>query len=116
MTKSSTEAELVGISDAIGQIIWTRNFLLSQGYNIPPATIFEDNLSTMSLIKNGRSNSERTRHIAIRFFFVSDKINEKEIQIEYISTKNQVADLLTKPLQGESFVYLRNLLLNWYEK
>ena len=116
MTKSSTEAELVGISDAIGQIIWTRNFLIAQGYNLPPASIFEDNMSTIAMIKNGKSNSERTRHIAIRFFFVSDKLNEKEIHIEYISTKNQVADLLTKPLQGETFIYLRNLLLNWYEK
>jgi hypothetical protein len=116
MTKSSTEAELVGISDAIGQIIWTRNFLMSQGYTVPPATILEDNLSTISLVNNGKSNSERTRHIAIRFFFISDKINEKEIKIEYVSTFEQIADILTKPLQGEAFTKLRNMLLNWYEK
>jgi hypothetical protein len=114
MTKSSTEAELVGVSDAIGQIIWTRNFLIAQGYNIAPATVLEDNMSTIALIKNGKSNSERTRHIAIRFFFVTDKINEKEIKIEYVSTFDQIADILTKPLQGEAFIKLRNMLLNWY--
>ena len=116
MTKSSTEAELVRTNDAIGQKVWTRNFLISQGYNITPATILEDNLSTISLVKNGKSNSERTRHIAIRFFFLSDKMNEKEIKIEYVRTFEQIADILTKPLQGEAFITLRNMLLNWYEK
>ena len=84
--------------------------------DLPAATILEDNLSTISLVRNGKSNSERTRHIAIRFFFISDKINEKEIKIEYVSTIDQIADILTKPLQGEAFMKLRNMLLNWYEK
>jgi hypothetical protein len=51
MTKSSTEAELVAISDVIGQVIWMRNFLEAQGYKLPPVKMFEDNLSTIALIK-----------------------------------------------------------------
>jgi hypothetical protein len=44
MTKSSTEAELVATSDAIGQAIWTKNFLEAQGYNLPPIKLLEDNM------------------------------------------------------------------------
>jgi hypothetical protein len=51
-TKSSTEAELVAISDIIGQVVWMTNFLEAQGYKLPPPKMFEDNLSTIALIKN----------------------------------------------------------------
>ena len=45
-TKSSTEAELVGESDAMTQVIWTREFLLAQGYNLGPAVVKQDNQSS----------------------------------------------------------------------
>ena len=113
-TKSSAESELVGLSDSTGQIVWTRNFLISQGYDIGPATIYQDNQSTMALIKNGKSSNERTRHIAIRFFFVSDRVSSNEIKLQYMDTEHMLADVLTKPLQGELFRRLRDQLLNWY--
>jgi hypothetical protein len=112
-TKSSTEAELVGVSDALSQVIWTRDFLLEQGYDMGPARVFQDNLSTIALAERGNSNAERTRHIAIRFFFVKDRIEAGEVAMEHLSTTMMVADLLTKPLQGEQFRRLRKFLLNW---
>jgi hypothetical protein len=113
MTKSSTEAELVAISDVLSQIIGIKNFLEDQGYKMSPAKLFEDNMSTISLVKSGKSNSNRTRHIAIRFFFVSDRVNQNEIEIEYLPTGSMIADILTKPLQGNLFRMLRDQLLNW---
>jgi hypothetical protein len=113
-TKSSTEAELVGLSDGSGQVLWTCNFLAGQGYDVQPAVIFQDNKSTIQLINNGQSNSERTRHIALRFFFVADKVRSKEIRLEYLSTDAMLADFLSKPLQGKKFIQFRNQLLNWY--
>jgi len=107
-TKSSAESELVGLSDSTGQIVWARNFLLSQGYEVGPAIIYQDNQSTMALIKNGKSSNERTRHTAIRFFFVSDRVNSNEIKLQYMETENMLADILTKPLQGELFRRLRD--------
>jgi hypothetical protein len=68
MTKSSTEAELVALSDSLPQIIWTRNFVLSQNIKINQVKLYEDNESTIRLIQNGRSTSARTRHIDIRYF------------------------------------------------
>jgi len=112
-TKSSTEAELVGLSDSTNQIIWVRNFLEEQGYHLPPAKVYQDNMSTIALIKNGKSGSDKTRHIAVRFFFVADKVKNGEIVIEYLNTGEMLADILTKPLQGSLFEKLRNQLLNW---
>jgi histone deacetylase 1/2 len=114
-TKSSTEAELVSLSDMTGQIIWTRNFLEGQGYKMPPAKVYQDNMSTIALVRNGKSNNNRTRHIAIRYFFVADKVRAGEISIEYLPTGHMIADILTKPLQGEQFLKLRKQLLNWSE-
>jgi hypothetical protein len=111
-TKSSTEAELVGLSDGLSLVIWARNFLEAQGYEMPPATVFQDNMSTIAMLKNGRPTSDRTRHINIRFFFVCDRQAAGEINVEYKPTKEMLADILTKPLQGELFVQLRNELLN----
>jgi hypothetical protein len=113
-TKSSSEAELVALSDNANQVIWVRNFLIDQGYKMEPATIYEDNMSTIAMIKNGGSNSTRTRHIAIRFYFVTDRVKNKEIKIEYMCTGDMLADILTKPLQGALFVKLRDKLLNWH--
>ena len=115
VTKSSTESELVGLSDSVGQTIWTRNFLgpEGQGYKMGPATVYEDNMSTIKLAEKGRSTSERTRHISIRYFFIKDRISAGEIQIEHLSTKDMIADMLTKPLQGELFRAMRKQLLNW---
>mmetsp|Transcript_18891 Transcript_18891/g.27102 ORF Transcript_18891/g.27102 Transcript_18891/m.27102 type:complete len:180 (+) Transcript_18891:74-613(+) len=113
MTKSSTESELVGLSDTLPMVIWVRNFLLEQGYNVNPAIIYQDNMSTIAMAKKGKSTNERTRHINIRYFFVKDKIESEEVTIEYLQTDEMIADLLTKPLQGEKFRRLRNLALNW---
>jgi hypothetical protein len=112
VTKSSTESELVGLSDSSGSIIWMRNFLLCQGFSLGPATVMQDNKSTMALVANARSNSARTRHIAIRYFFVSDRVQQGELKIEYLPTGDMIADILTKPLVGEQFKKLRKALLN----
>ena len=111
-TRSSTESELVALSDSITQVIWARNFLLQQGYKIQPGKVYQDNKSTMALVKNGKSNSERTKHIAARFYFVKDRVEAGDIQIEYMSTENMIADIMTKPLNGAAFERMRNLLLN----
>jgi hypothetical protein len=65
-TKSSTEGKLVGVSDAMGQILWTRYFFEAQGYPIHDSVVYQDNQSAMLLEKNGRaSSSKQTCHINI---------------------------------------------------
>ena len=79
-----------------------------------PATIYQDNMWTIALVKNGKSNSDRTRHIAIRFLFVADRVASEEIKIEYMPKGEMLADILSKPLQGALFMKPRDKLLNWY--
>jgi ribosomal protein L24E len=112
VSKSSTEAELIALSDNGSQVIWTREFLKAQGYEMEPTTIFQDNMSTIAMMQRGRSNSERTRHVNIRFFWLKDRQDSGEIKIEYLPTKEMIADIMTKPLQGDAFTYMRGLLLN----
>jgi hypothetical protein len=66
-SKSSTEAELVGISDVLlVQVIWTQYFLEAQGYFVKDSIVYQDNQRAMLMEKNGRASSgKRTRHINI---------------------------------------------------
>jgi hypothetical protein len=111
-TKSSTEAELVGVDDATTLILWTKLFLEAQGYNISRNVIHQDNKSAILLERNGkRSSSKRTRAINIRYFFVTDQLEKKNLEIRYLPTKHMIGDFFTKPLQGKQFTYFRNLIL-----
>jgi hypothetical protein len=113
VSKSSTEAELIALSDSASSVIWVRNFLEAQGYKMPPAEVYQDNTSTMAMIAAGMPTSNRTRHISIRFFFVKDRVASGELDISYMPTIDMVGDILTKPLQGELFLKLRKELLNY---
>ena len=112
VSKSSTEAELIAISDGLSQAIWMRNLLKEQGYEMKPIKLFQDNQSTITLIKKGKSTSERTRHVDLRYFFVADRVKSKEVQVEYKPTKDMLADLHTKPLQGSLFRQMRGEVMN----
>lgn len=112
-TKSSTETELVAVDDKLGDILWMRYFLESQGYTIDENIIYQDNMSTLSLEKNGRvSGSSRTKHIRAKYFLVNDKYKAKEIDLQYCPTERMWADVLTKPLQGSKFREMRSILMN----
>ena len=110
-TRSSTEAELVGVSDALTTIIWLRDFLLDQGYDVGPAVLYQDNMSTIAMLSNGSGSNERTRHINIKFFFAHDRIEKGEVVVKYMPTDDMLADMLTKPIQGEKFKLMRNRIL-----
>lgn len=114
-TKSSTEAEIVALSDKLGEVIWVRNFLQHQTsgsrFNAP-AIIYQDNTSAMALIDRGKTMNSATKHINIRFFFVKDRVLSGDVVIRYLSTQQMIADILTKPLQGKAFHDLRASLLN----
>ena len=104
VTKSSTEAELVGLSDSANQGIHVRNFLIAQGYTLGPTIIYQDNMSCVALVERGRSAAERTRHIDIRYFWVKERVDTGEAIILHMGTEDMYANLLTKPLQGSQFI------------
>lgn len=103
-TKSSTESELVGVSDYVPYSIWTGMFLEAQGYKLKQNIIYQDNQSAIKMEKNGRNScTGRSRHINIRYFFVKDRVDKGELEIEYCPTLEMLADYYTKPLQGGLF-------------
>ena len=76
VTKSSTEAELVGLSDTASQAIHMRNFVIAQGYDVGPVIIYQDIMSCMALMKRGEPCSDRSRHINIRHFWLCEKVDD----------------------------------------
>ena len=91
--KSSSEAELVGVDDCMSQILWTNYFVKAQGYDINDTMVYQDNRSAILLKKNGRrSSSQRTKHINVRYFFVTDRIQKNKVRIEYCPTDAMVSD------------------------
>jgi hypothetical protein len=112
-TRSSTEAELVAANDVMAQLLWTQHFLRDQGYTSTETRLYQDNQSAILLEKNGRaSSSKRTRHLDIRYFFITDRVANKELTIEYCPTEEMIADFFTKPLQGSLFRRLRDVNMN----
>jgi hypothetical protein len=93
-------------------MLWTRHFLLSQGYGIVESLLLKDNKSLILLEQNGKASSgKHTRHINIQYFFITDQVNRKEIRIGWCPTKKMVADFMTKPLQGSHFRNLRDYIM-----
>ena len=110
VTKSSTEAEIVGVSDDMGSNLGLMYLMEEQGYDIKPLILYQDNTSAITLMEKGRSTSQRTKHIATRYFFVKDRISS-EIKLVHMGTKNMIADSYTKPLQGELFRGMRDKIM-----
>ena len=107
---STAEAEYVSLCFATQEAIWLRQLLTDIGQ--PPAdatVIWEDNQAAISLAKNPVFHA-RTKHIDTRYHFIREELQNGVISLKYISTKQMVADILTKPLAKTLFVELRHTL------
>ena len=113
--KSSCESEIIGLSDGISEVLGCREFMIYQGYNASPATIYEDNTSVIDLIQAGRPTSHRSRHMKARYFFLKDYIEAEEIILRHLGTDAMLADYLTKPLSTAKFVTFRDTVLGLME-
>jgi hypothetical protein len=115
-TRSSTEAELVGVDDCMPAICWTRYFVQAQGWDVQENILYQDNKSAILLEKNGKASSgKRTKHINIRYYFVTDRVGQKELTIEWCPTGDMVADFMTKPTQGATFRKFRDQIMGVVE-
>jgi hypothetical protein len=111
-TKSSTEAEVVGLSDYIPYTIWLVQFLTAQGYTLQTNHVYQDNQSAIKMERNGKAScTGNSRHIHIRYFFVKDRVDKGEFTIGFCPTSNMLADFFTKPLNGSLFQKFKAVLL-----
>jgi hypothetical protein len=103
-TKSLTETEIIALHDKLSDVIWMRYFVECQGYDVDKRIIFQDNMSALSLEKNGRIlPPKRTKHIKAKYFLIKDYHVTGEVDLRYCPTGRMWADVLTKPLQGQMF-------------
>nr|GEY32329.1 copia protein [Tanacetum cinerariifolium] len=103
---STTEAEYVSVGKACQQAIWMKQALVDYGVRLDDIPITRVNKGAIDLSKILVQHS-RTKHIEIHHHFLRDNVQKGNISIENISSKDNIADILTKPLKRETFNYLR---------
>ncbi|CAN1759561.1 Retrovirus-related Pol polyprotein from transposon RE2 [Linum perenne] len=107
VSRSSTEAEYRALATAASEILWLASLLHEIGFTpTSPPTIWCDNIGATYLTKNPVYHS-RSKHLEIDFHFVRERVAAKQLHIAYISSKDQIADTLTKSLPAPRFTTLR---------
>ncbi|CAN0444816.1 unnamed protein product, partial [Ectocarpus fasciculatus] len=110
VTRSSTESEIVALSDGITQVMWFKLWMGEEGHSVAPIKVYQDNEAVLKLMRSPRRTNQRTKHLDVRFFYARDLEKARDIELVWLPTKHMVADLLTKPLQGSLFKTLSNKL------
>ena len=113
-SRSSTETEQIGTSEYLPKNIYFQMFFEGQGYKLRTNYLCKDNESEMKLINNGVDSATwNSKHIGVKFFWVTDRIEDGQIEVQYCPTKQMVADYYSKPLQGALFHIFRNAIMGW---
>eukprot|EP00253_Pinus_taeda_P027711 PITA_27711 len=104
---SIAEVEYVAAASSCTQLLWMMQTLQDiQITCTPPISILCDNTSAISISKNPVIHS-KTKHIPIKYHFLREQVLEQKVKLEYVPSKEQVADIFNKPLPRETFEYLR---------
>jgi hypothetical protein len=104
---STTKAEYIVAGHCCAQLLWMRQTLRDYGYKLSKVPLLCDNESAIRMADNPIEHN-RTKHIDIRYHFLRDHQQKGDIEIAYVSTHNQLADIFTKPLDEKTFSKLRN--------
>ena len=110
-SKSSTEAEIIAVSDGMNIPLWLADFLRWHGHDAQPVRLEQDNQSCITLLTKGRSTAETTRFKLIRMYWISDYVRNGAILIVYVPTDHMTSDCLIKPLTGPTFQKDTNKLM-----
>jgi hypothetical protein len=97
-------------SQASCEALWFRKMLVGLfGVQLRPTVIYCDNQSCIKLSENPVFH-DRSKNIEIRYHFIFDYVQRGAMELQYISTQEQVADILTKALNMDKFVFFRDKL------
>ena len=115
VAQSSCEAELYAEAAAINEVIWLRGLLAELGLRSEkPSLIIGDNQGTIALSKNG-VKSERTKHVDVKFHFITEEVNKKTVELKWVPSEKQQADIFTKALAKPLFEKFRGELMSQLE-
>ena len=110
VTCSTCEAEYIAASDTSREVLSWRMLLAEIGYDMSaPTMLYCDNQSAIALTKDD-VHHQRTKHIDIRYHFIRELVNRKEIKLDYLDTDSMIADLLTKPLDPRRHAMLMAMI------
>nr|GEV97283.1 ribonuclease H-like domain, reverse transcriptase, RNA-dependent DNA polymerase [Tanacetum cinerariifolium] len=102
---SSTEAEYIALSGCCAQILWMRSQLTDYGFQLNKIPLYCDNRSVIALCCNYVQHT-RAKHIDVRYHFLKKQVENEIVELYFIRTKYQLADIFTKPLPRERFNFL----------
>ena len=112
-TRSSTETEHVGTSEYMPKPIFFELFMEAQGYK-QNIILAKDNESEIRMLVNGKAScTSNSKHVAIKYFWCTDRIKNGNISVRHCPTEKMLADFMSKPLQGKLFVTFRKVLMGW---
>ncbi|GJS35314.1 retrovirus-related pol polyprotein from transposon TNT 1-94 [Tanacetum coccineum] len=106
---SSTEAEYIALSGCCAQVLWMRSQLTDYGFGFNKIPMYCDNKSAIALCCNNVQHS-RSKHIDIRFHFIKEHVENGVIELYFVNTEYQLADIFTKALGRERIEFLINKL------
>ena len=85
------------LSNASREVVFIQNFLNSIGFHVDKTSLFVDNKGSLCLAKDP-ADQQKSKHIAVRYFFIRQRVEEQRVQVFYVRTTEQLTDLLTKAL------------------
>jgi hypothetical protein len=107
---STSEAEYIAASVASSEAVWLRKLLAGIfDLELEPTLIHCDNQSCVKLTENPIFH-DRSKHIEIKYHYIRDMVQRGAVELQYISTDEQIADILTKPLSSVKYEYFRDKL------
>ncbi|KAI3752823.1 hypothetical protein L2E82_24860 [Cichorium intybus] len=101
---STAEAEYVAAGRCCAPVLWIQNQLMDYGFNLSKTPICCDNTSAILISQNLVQHS-KTKHIDVRHNFIRDIIQKEKIELLYIPTEQQLADIFTKPLDEQKMLF-----------
>ena len=103
-------SEYRALANTAAELTWLQSLFGELGiYLSAPPILWCDNVGATYLSANPIFHA-RAKHVELDFHFVRDKVAKKDLQVKYISTKDQLADILTKGLSSSRFQFLRSKL------
>lgn len=103
---STTEAEIVALCNSVVEGVWLEKLLEDVHVMSVQFNLLEDNQGCINILKNP-GNNKRVKHIDIKYRYICDMIATKKINLKYLDSKSQIADILTKALPKDYFLKLR---------